>query len=518
MSPLLVPQILPREQLFDAVIFDEASQILPADGVSSLLRGRQAVIAGDPKQLPPTTFFTSTSDDYEEEEEEDGAELDATPETENMESVLDAVSTLMPGNSRTLNWHYRSLDERLIAFSNHNIYDGSLTTFPGLLGGDCVTHVEVPFSHDSVASGGSNSAEVRRVVDLIIEHAARRPNESLGVIAFGLRHAHRIEETLRLAREGRPELDEFFSEDHEEPFFVKNLERVQGDERDAIILTVGYGRTDAGRMRYNFGPLNREGGYRRLNVAVTRAKRRMTIVSAFSAADMDPDRLRSEGPRMLRDYIAYAASAGRDLGSARRDAEPLNPFELDIKQRLEAAGIPLQPQYGASGYWIDFAAMHPDQPGRPVLAIEADGARYHSAINARERDRLRQEHLERLGWCFHRIWSTEWFRNPEAEVSRCFQAWKEVVVAADKEDFASPPQAVGQSTPTGTVSANSAPSRRGHCPHVDVPGRPITEYSDRQLDEIVRWAHSDGLLHSNGELIRDIARGNGLSPSWLANT
>ena len=505
MSPLLVPQILPREQLFDVVIFDEASQILPADAVSSLLRGRQAVIAGDPKQLPPTTFFTSTSDDYEEEEE-DATEINAGPLTNNVESVLDAVSALMPANSRTLSWHYRSLDERLIAFSNHQIYDGSLTTFPGLLSGDCVAHVEVPFSHESIASGGSNSAEVRQVVDLILKHAECRLNESLGVIAFGHKHAHRIEEFLRLARKERPELDHFFGEEGEEPFFVKNLERVQGDERDAIILTVGYGRTQEGKMRYNFGPLNREGGYQRLNVAVTRAKRRMTIVSAFSPADMDLDRLRSQGPQMLRDYIAYAASAGGDLGSARRDAEPLNPFEIDIKDRLEAEGIPLQPQYGASGYWIDFAAMHPEQPGRPVLAIEADGARYHSAINARERDRLRQEHLERLGWRFHRIWSTEWFRNPEAEVEKVVQAWKSAVADADKDDPVSTSvQAAEQPPSSEAVLAESIPSRRGDCPHVDLPGRPITEYRNRQLDDIVRWAQSDGLLHSNDELIRDIA-------------
>ena len=508
MSPLLVPQILPREQLFDVVIFDEASQILPADGVSALLRGRQAVIAGDPKQLPPTTFFTSTSDDYEEEEDDDDAtEIDAGPLTNDVESILDAVSTLMPANSRTLSWHYRSLDERLIAFSNHQIYDGSLTTFPGLLSGDCVAHVEVPFSHESIASGGSNSAEVRRVVDLILDHAERRPHESLGVIAFGHKHAHRIEEFLRLACKERPELDQFFGEEGEEPFFVKNLERVQGDERDAIILTVGYGRTQEGKMRYNFGPLNREGGYRRLNVAVTRAKRRMTIVSAFSSADMDPDRLRSQGPQMLRDYIAYAASAGDDLGSARRDAEPLNPFEIDIKDRLEAEGIPLQPQYGASGYWIDFAAMHPEQPGRPVLAIEADGARYHSAINARERDRLRQEHLERLGWRFHRIWSTEWFRNPEAEVEKVVQAWKNAVADVDKDDPLSPSAHAAEQSPSSeVVLIESIPSRRGNCPHVDLPGRPIIDYSDRQLDDIVRWARSDGLLHSNDELIRDIAQ------------
>ena len=505
MSPLVVPQILPREPLFDVVIFDEASQILPADAVSSLLRGRQAVVAGDPKQLPPTTFFTATSDDYEEEEEDVAATV--VPLTSDVESVLDAVTALIPGNSRTLNWHYRSHDERLIAFSNYQVYSGSLTTFPNALADDCVTHVEVPFSHDAVASGASNSAEVRCVVELVLDHAARRPQESLGVIALGIKHAHRIEETVRLARESRPELDEFFNEDRAEPFFVKNLERVQGDERDAIILSVGYGRADDGRMRYNFGPLNREGGYRRLNVAVTRAKHRMTIVSAFSATDMNPDRLSSEGPRMLRDYISYAASGGRELGSARRDAEPPNSFEIDIKDQLEAQGIPLVAQYGASGYWIDFAAMHPKQQGRPVLAIEADGASYHSSINARERDRLRQEHLERLGWRFHRIWSTEWFRNREAEADRAFDAWRDAIAEADRADAESPASEPMPAPAAVVPPSPPAPTqqRQGKCPHV-VPGQQIVDYYNYQLDDIVRWARSDGLLHTDDELIRDIAR------------
>ena len=495
MSPLVVAQLLPLdgEPPFDVVVFDEASQIPPADAVSSLLRGRQAIVAGDPKQLPPTSFFTSSSEDEDEENDQDA------PLTQDVESILDAMSTLlpMPWGSRTLGWHYRSKDERLIAFSNHHVYDRRLTTFPGALPDDCLEHVEVPFEPDASWVSGSYSPEVQRVVELILRHAAQRPRETLGVIALGAAHANRIAETLRLARRDRPELDDFFSEANPEPFFVKNLERVQGDERDAIILTVGYGRTEHGRMRYNFGPINQEGGFRRLNVAVTRAKRRMAVVSCFSADDMDPDRVTNQGVRMLRDYIEYAAGGGRKLGAGAIDAPPLNSFEIDIKTRLEKRGLNLQPQYGVSGYRIDFAAMHPDEPGHPILAIEADGAQYHSAQAARDRDRLRQENLERLGWRFHRIWSTEWFRNPELEADRAAAAYQQALAADHSApSSAPPPQELPAEPPE---EPPPSPSRD---PRPNVPtGRKIDDYSPRQLINIIQWIESDGRLRTEDELL-----------------
>ena len=203
------------------------------------------------------------------------------------------------------------------------------------------------------------------------------------MIAMGIKHAHRIDEALRKARLERPELDEFFAEDREERFFVKNLERVQGDERDAIILTIGYGKDQTGRLPYRFGPLLYDGGHRRLNVAVTRAKRRMTLVSSFSHRDMDPDRSKAEGVRLLREFLEYAASRGSNLGSAAREKPALNPFEVDVRDQLTRARIPLTPQHGCSGFLIDFAAGHPTRPGQFVLAIECDGASYHSSPTAR---------------------------------------------------------------------------------------------------------------------------------------
>ena len=498
MSPLVVSQLLPNDgPLFDVVIFDEASQVRPADAIPALLRGRQAVIAGDPKQLPPNTFFLFTASDSEDENDDTAS----GPPTVDLESILDAVATLLPApyGSRMLSWHYRSRDERLIAFSNHYVYDRQLTTFPGALLDDCITHVEIPRSPDSVYRNASNAAEVREVVQLILDHAERRPHESLGVIALGLPHASRIEETLRRARRTRRDLDDFFSEGGREPFFVKNLERVQGDERDAIIFTVGYGRDHDGRVPNRFGPVAGAGGYRRLNVAITRAKRRMTVVSAFSADDIDPDRFHSEGVRMLGEYIAYAASGGQRLSFVNADTPPLTPFEADVERRLTAAGIPLKAQYGASGYRIDFVAFHPQRPNQPVLAIEADGATYHSGKSARDRDRLRQDHLERLGWRFHRIWSTEWFRNPEREVERCIAAWREAVESL--ENGAESPSNERAAEPL-TAAARQTPQRRSR-PNIGPPRATIADYSEAELADLVRWIRSDEKLRTRQELIQD---------------
>ena len=519
MSPLVVAQVLPPHPCFDVVVFDEASQILPADAVSSLLRGGQAIVAGDPYQLPPTTFFLSGSDDEEDEDDEEAEdEKLATDQqaalrrgqerslTSGRESILDVMRVLLPPphGTRTLSWHYRSEDDRLITFSNaqESLYDWSLRTFPGARGGEPLSHNVVPFRPGAQRVTASNPDEVARVVELVLEHARTRPDETLGVIALGNNHAEAITEALRLARAGHPEAEPFFAEDQDEPPFVKNLERVQGDERDAIILSVGYGKTIDGRMRYAFGPLNREGGERRLNVAVTRARRRMTVVSSFGGREMDPERLRREGPRMLRDYLLYAASGGADLGVRARERPPLTPFERDVRERLEERGVPLTPQYGASGYWIDFAAMHPERRGEPVLAIEADGASYHSSRTARDRDRLRQEHLERLGWRFHRIWSTEWFRHREREADRAVEAWKRAVGERD----AAPPADAAVASPAagGRLDARAeaqAVARRG-APWPGVArGRPIGEYAQRDLRAVVRWVRADGRLHTEAELL-----------------
>ena len=307
MSPLVVSQILPADRTyFDVVIFDEASQVTPADAIPAIMRGRTVVVAGDDKQLPPTSFFMAT-----QPEDEDFAQDESLDLTKGFESVLDSLAAILP--TAQLDWHYRSQDERLIAFSNEAFYEGRLVTFPGVVGRGSLEHVLVPARSD-VDQPESAPSEVQEVVRLVLEHAAEHADESLGVIAMGITHATKIEDALRIALRTRPDLDAYFDEKRNERFFVKNLERVQGDERDAIILSVGYGKSVDGRLFYRFGPINLEGGERRLNVAVTRARRRMTVVSSFSSSEMDPERTKGRGARSLRDYLAYAEAAGRRKG------------------------------------------------------------------------------------------------------------------------------------------------------------------------------------------------------------
>ncbi|GAA2363303.1 hypothetical protein GCM10010170_060080 [Dactylosporangium salmoneum] len=504
MSPLVVSQLLPPQaDLFDVVVFDEASQVTPADAVPALLRGRQIVVAGDEHQLPPTSFFTAAEEGTTPDPL--GVNADGSIDlslTSGYESILDVLTALLPGYM--LRWHYRSQDDRLIGFSNAHIYDGSLVTFPGVAGVGSVSHVHVPFDASGEASEDSATAEVQRVVELVLQHAQVRPNESLGVITMGITHAERIDLALRKALAARPELHPFFAETSTERFFVKNLERVQGDERDAIILSIGYGKNSAGRLLYRFGPLLLPGGERRLNVAVTRARRRMTLVSSFTAADMDPARTTSDGVRLLRAYLEYAESGGTGLTGAASAFSQLNAFEQDVRDRLAAAGIPVVPQFGTAGYRIDFACAHPTVPDEMVLAIETDGASYHSASTARDRDRLRQEQLERLGWRFHRIWSTDWFADPVAETSRARAAYDEAVAAVDARRTDEPTVVLNLAAdePEPVAGEDSRPLPRPAL----TPGRPIGEYPRELLVDLIRWIESDTLLRTEEQVIEEARR------------
>ena len=420
MSPLVVASVLPPGRWFDVVIFDEASQIPPAQAISAISRAHQVVVAGDERQLPPTSFFTAAVD------EEGGAESEAL--TEGFESVLDVLAAALP--TRRLSWHYRSLDERLIAFANTQMYDGKLVTFPGT-GTDPVVRLEAVEGSGVVQSGEeaieSTEAEVSRVVDLVLEHARTRPQESLGVIALGIKHANRIEEALRRALSGAEGVGDFFDEDRPERFFVKNLERVQGDERDAIIVSIGYGKTPHGRVLHRFGPLNLEGGERRLNVAITRARRRMTVVSSLLASDLDPTRLKARGAVMLRDFLAYAESQATALPSPPEGAGVRaagvrtlapEPVRAEFARRLREAGLVVHEAFGGSGQPIDLAVEDPRRPGHVLVAVESDGPSYAAMHSTRDRDRLRVEQLGRLGWEHVRVWSTDLFRDPARDVAR----------------------------------------------------------------------------------------------------
>jgi very-short-patch-repair endonuclease len=333
-----------------------------------------------------------------------------------------------------------------------------------------------------------------------LEHAAARPEETLGVIAMGIKHARRVEGAIEQARKDRPELDEFFDQRRQERFFVKNLERVQGDERDAIILAVGYGKDRTGRLLYRFGPLLHEGGERRLNVAVTRARTRLTVVSSFSHLDMDPGRSNARGVELLRLYLEYASTGGQRLGDGEHAALPLNEFEQDVYDALSARGIKLKGQW-ASKYRIDLVAQHPSEIGRFVLAIECDGASYHSAYAARERDRLRQQHLEALGWRFHRIWSTDWFARRQEEIERAVRAYEAALEGRDPATSAgtATPNLGGDAKETARADADSAGgrSRRFSIPQKEG----IEEYTTAELDAAVRFTLSRSGLLTDDEIV-----------------
>ncbi len=513
-SPLSVSQLTDPRSKFDVVIFDEASQVLPEDAITSIVRAKRVVIAGDKHQLPPTTFFAATAED------DDGEDDDTSEDkSRNIESILDLMSIYVPPQS--LEWHYRSLDERLIAFSNKEFYGNSLITFP--------SREEPPpamqhyLVEDTKRDGDedSSSAEVLRVVQLVLEHAQTRPDESLGVIAMGIKHATRIEKTLYETRRGRPDLDAFFSDRGERSFFCKNLERVQGDERDAILLSIGYGKNLKGDMVYRFGPLNNAGGERRLNVAVSRAVRRMTLVSSFRSIDMDDKKLSATGAKVLKRYIRFAESDGRDLGDDEaNDTIPMNAFEADIYHALSARGLSLVSQWGTSSYRLDFAVADPRAPGSYCLAIECDGATYHSAQTARDRDRIRQTHLEAQGWKFHRIWSTDWFADRFGETERAVAAYEAAIATEPGVPAEATASVVERAPATGANVAPSTktpaaelpdsnsttePKRAGEKPRIRF-GAAIDTYTTRELTDVVRWIVSDGLLRTQDDLLRETSR------------
>ena len=423
MSPLSVSQFVEESgPIFDVVVFDEASQVRPEDAICAILRGRRLIVVGDSKQLPPTQFFTKEHRDEDEEDSDDTVEQQL--EDGRRESILEECrATGMP--DRALRWHYRSRHESLIAFSNHHFYDDKLITFPnpGDTHADGVRFEYVADGLYDFGASRTNQPEAERVVDLVLEHMRRRPHLSLGVVALSAAQQEAISSALEWRRKRDPETNAFaelLDEDRSDGLFIKNLESVQGDERDVIILSIGYGRANDGRIRYNFGPVNRAGGARRLNVAVTRAREQTILVSSIRASDL-PDSLGSEGARILRAYLEYAergVAALRDIQHSSDDLVFDSPFEEAVFDALRRKGLTLATQVGCSGYRIDLAVRDPEDLDRFVLGIECDGRTYHSSKTARDRDRLRQNHLEHMGWTIHRIWSSEWRRDPDGQVNK----------------------------------------------------------------------------------------------------
>ncbi len=409
MSPLSVAQYLPADQAtFDVVIFDEASQITTWDAIGAIARGRQTIVVGDPKQLPPTNFFGRADDDDED-----------LPEFErDMPSILDEVSTAGVPH-RHLNWHYRSRSEALIAFSNYFYYGSRLVTFPAPSTGSGAIRFHEVNGIYARGQGRVNREEAeaiarmvkRRLKKWLTVPVDKRP--TLGIITLNAEQQSLILDLLDEIRRGDKALEWFFSDEREEPVIVKNLENIQGDERDVMLFSVTFGPDRAGKITMNFGAINLTGGEKRLNVAITRARRELHVFASVRAEHIDLNRSRAVGVRHLKAFLDYAergsaalpASDDGSLGPAE------SPFEEAVAEALRAKGWEVRTQIGVSGFRVDLGIVNPGFAGSFIAGIECDGARYHSSATARDRDKVRQAVLEGLGWKILRVWSTDWFRN-----------------------------------------------------------------------------------------------------------
>jgi very-short-patch-repair endonuclease len=412
LGPLSVAQYLqPGTIEFDLLIVDEASQLRPEDSLGAIARVRQVVIVGDQMQLPPTSFFDRLGEEPVDEDEESAAIEDA-------ESILD-VATALYQPARMLRWHYRSRHGSLIAFSNKEFYKNDLVVFPSpapkskSLG---VKFVHVP---EGRFDARRNRAEADRIVGAAMRHMELRRSETLGIVAMNAPQRELIEELLQGALKRHPLAEEYTNSPPNplEPLFVKNLENVQGDERDVIYISATYGRNASGHFHQRFGPITGPTGHRRLNVLFTRARRRVVLFSSMTADDITVQPGSSRGVVALKSYLAYAASGILETALfTGREAD--SDFEIEVASALRHRGFDVVAQVGVAGYFIDLAVKHPDRADAFILGIECDGATYHSSLSARDRDRLRQAVLEDLGWHIHRVWSTDWFKQRDREVDR----------------------------------------------------------------------------------------------------
>ena len=412
MGPQAVAQFLtPGAITFDLVVMDEASQLKPEEAIGAIARGSQLVVVGDPKQLPPTSFFTRMTQVGDDEDQFT---------TTDAESILDVcLSHFHP--ARPLRWHYRSQHHSLIAFSNHNFYR-NLIIFPSPYGHSSRLGVRATYVADAVYEDQTNYKEALQVVDAVGDHIRNRPDDSLGIVTLNLKQRDLIAELLDERLQNVPGADAYRERwsAESQPLFIKNLENVQGDERDAIMISTTFGKPlGANAIRQNFGPISRQGGWRRLNVLFTRAKKSVALFTSMRPEDIIVDRSTPEGTKALRDYLEYARTGCLSIAEE-TGLEPESDFEVAVIQMLRTRGYEVTPQLGVAGYRIDIAVKHPDVRGVYLAAIECDGASYHSALTVRDRDRIRQEILESMGWRgrIWRIWSTDWFRTPRQELEK----------------------------------------------------------------------------------------------------
>ncbi|MCP4478886.1 MAG: DUF3320 domain-containing protein, partial [Planctomycetaceae bacterium] len=420
MSPISVAQFLePGILEFDLLLIDEASQVKPVDALGSIARAKQVIVVGDEKQLPPTNFFNKMSGDDEGE-----AESPEDFNAKDIESILGLCSA-QGINQRMLKWHYRSRHQSLIAVSNHEFYESKLFVVPSP--SKISNRLGLSFVHvaDGVFERGksrTNPIEAERVADAVIQHAQEFPDKTLGVASFSVAQRDAILNQIEYRRRNHPELEEFFATGGAEPFFVKNIENVQGDERDTIMISVGYGRDSSGYLPMSFGPLQNDGGERRLNVLISRAKEKCVVFSSITADDIDLNRAKSKGVAAFKTFLTYARTGFLDVGVVAEDRGFDSEFEVQVASSLAALGYDVKSQIGVAGFFVDLAIVDPERPGRYLIGIECDGASYHSSRSARDRDRIRQAVLEDRGWIIHRIWSTDWFLRPDEQLKRVVES------------------------------------------------------------------------------------------------
>ncbi len=427
MSPISVSQFLPPDAKFDLVLFDEASQLVPEDSICAIYRGKTIVVAGDDKQLPPTSFFQKNLLD-----DVDWDEL-ADDDVEVFDSILDECLGIgLP--VKTLKWHYRSKHEELIAFSNHRFYDDTMITFPSAQAETDSLGVKLVYVPDGIYDRGGkrdNPKEAEKVADLIFEHFKNYPKKTLGVVTFSIAQMDAVTEAIDRRLKEQPDFEHFFKGDRLEGFFVKNLENVQGDERDVIFFSLGYGYDQTHQITMNFGPLNKPGGERRLNVAVTRAREKVLLITSIKGSDINPD-TQALGIQTLRKYIDYAELGARTLKTCKTKAGTFDSaLDEDVANEIKKLGYKVVPQVGCSGYKIDLGVEDPVNPGSFLLGVECDGSTYQSSNSARDRDRLREQVLRQLGWRIYRIWSPAWVARRDSEIRRL----KEALEQASKQQI-----------------------------------------------------------------------------------
>jgi hypothetical protein len=425
MGPQSVAKYLPPGHApFDIVVMDEASQIRPEDAIGAMARARQSIIVGDVMQLPPTSFFNRTT--VASDGDGDGDGIAALPS--DSESILDVAASIY-SSRRRLRWHYRSQHESLIAFSNQQFYDSDLVIFPAALNKSDSLGVKYHFISNAVYENRCNRREADAVVEAVLRHMRTCPNESLGVVAMNAEQRDLIEGLLEELLHEDPDAQAFRSVMvGTRAFFVKNLENVQGDERDVMFISTTYGPDQAGNQFQRFGPVNAEAGHRRLNVLFTRAKLRTVIFTSLDTAKILAGAESSRGLRAFKGYLTYARTGILD-DTAAKDHLPDNDFERSVKSVLESRNLEVVSQVGEAGFFIDLGVKNPIRPGEYLLGVECDGAMYHSSRSARDRDRLREEILRSRGWTLHRIWSTDWFKNRNREIEKMFKRIEAVMVA-----------------------------------------------------------------------------------------